>query len=51
VGQIAKLGSFIVFGLAGVMGLLTMMGFWHLRKVEPEEEILAPPIEMHRASA
>ena len=50
-GQIAKLGMFVVFILAGVMGLLTILGFWHLRKVTPEQEIVAPPVELHRASA
>jgi len=50
-GQIAKLAMFIVFILAGMMGFLTILGFWHLRKVTPEQELIAPPVELHRASA
>jgi hypothetical protein len=50
-GQIAKLGMFVVFILAGLMGLLTVLGFWHLRKVTPEAELQAPSLQLHRASA
>ena len=50
-GQIAKLGMWVAFILAGVMGLLTILGFWHLRKVTPEQELIAPTVELHRASA
>lgn len=49
-GQIARLGAFAAFGLAAVMAILTVLGFWHLRRVAPEEEILAPPTRF-RASA
>ena len=49
-GQIAKLAMWAAFLLAGVMGVLSILGFWHLRKVAPEEELVAPPVEL-RASA
>jgi hypothetical protein len=39
-GQIAKLGAIIALVLAGVMAILTILGFWHLRRVSPEEELL-----------
>ena len=41
----------VAFILAGVMGLLSILGFWHLRKVAPEDELVAPPVELRRASA
>lgn len=44
VGQLAKLGAIAAFALAGVMALLTILGFWHLRKVTPAEEFLAPVV-------
>jgi hypothetical protein len=50
VGQIAKLGSFVAFGLAAVMALLTILGFWHLRKESPAGEILIPHEEMAHAA-
>jgi hypothetical protein len=28
--------------LAGAMGILTILGFWHLRKVSPVEEVFVP---------
>lgn len=45
VGQIAQIASFAAFGLAAAMGLLSILGFWHLRRVPVEEEILAPRIK------
>ncbi|HVL91036.1 MAG TPA: hypothetical protein VM841_12455 [Actinomycetota bacterium] len=42
-GQIALWGSIASFALAIVMATLTVLGFWHRRRVAPEEEILAPP--------
>lgn len=45
-GQIAKLAGIIAFVLAGVMAVLTFLGFWHLRRVEPTEELLAPRVEL-----
>jgi hypothetical protein len=50
-GQIAKLASIITFVLALMMGLLTIMGFWHLRRVSPTVELAAPPIELKEAAS
>jgi len=50
IGQIALIGSIVAFALAVVMGLLTILGFWHLRRVAPEEEILVPHVSMARAA-
>jgi hypothetical protein len=51
VGQIAMIASFAAFGAAVVMGLLTVMGFWHLRTVPETEELLAPKVRAHAATA
>jgi hypothetical protein len=40
VGQIAFVASIVAFGLAGVMLLLSLFGFLHLRRVSPETEVL-----------
>lgn len=50
-GQIAKLAMWAAFVLAGVMGMLSLLGFWHLRKVTPEVELQEPSLHLHRASA
>lgn len=42
-GQIALIASIASFVLAGVMALLSGLGFWHLRRVNPEEEFLGVP--------
>lgn len=39
IGQLAKIGAIAAFALAAVLGMMTMLGFWHLRKVSPDEEI------------
>jgi hypothetical protein len=41
IGQIALFASIAAFALAGVMLALTVLGFWHLRRVAPTEELLA----------
>src|SRR5262245_7800407 len=41
IGQIALFASIAAFLLAGVMLVLTVLGFWHLRQVAPTEELLA----------
>ncbi len=41
IGQIALIASIASFALAGVMLVLSVLGFLHLRKVSPEAEILA----------
>jgi cytochrome oxidase assembly protein ShyY1 len=39
-GQIAAIASIVSFVGAGVMLLLSALGFWHLRRVSPETEVL-----------
>ena len=40
-GTIALIAAISSFALAGVMAILTGLGFWHLRRVNPGEELLA----------
>ena len=42
-GQIAKVAGLVAFVLAGVMTILTILGFWHLRRVPATEELLVLP--------
>lgn len=42
IGQLAFIGSIVSFSLAGILAVLTILGFWHLRRVSPVEQILAP---------
>jgi hypothetical protein len=49
-GRIAMLAGIAAFVLAGVMAILTILGFWHLRRVSPTDELLAPPDELQTAS-
>jgi hypothetical protein len=44
IGQIALIASIASFILAGVMLVLTILGFWHLRRASPTEELLARAI-------
>jgi hypothetical protein len=46
VGSLALVASICSFVLAGVMLLLALAGFWHLRKVDETDEVLVA----HRAS-
>ena len=39
-GEIAWIASWFAFGAAGVMLLLSALGFAHLRRVSPETEVL-----------
>jgi hypothetical protein len=43
-GQIALIAAIISFCAAAIMLVLTGLGFWHLRKVDPDKEILGPPV-------
>ncbi|HET6915386.1 MAG TPA: hypothetical protein VFH56_04790, partial [Acidimicrobiales bacterium] len=43
-GQIALIASIASFVLAGVMLILSGLGFWHLRQVSPQEEF--PPTKV-----
>lgn len=40
-GQIARIASIASFVMAGMMALLSILGFAHLRKASPSEKILA----------
>ncbi len=42
-GQIALFAGIVAFVLAGVMAILTILGFWHLRRVSATEEVLVLP--------
>lgn len=48
IGQIALIASIASFALAGVMLVLTILGFRHLRRVAPTEEILARTVGSQR---
>jgi len=39
-GQIALIGAIVSFVMAAVMLVLTGFGFWHLRRVDPAEELM-----------
>ncbi len=41
-GQLALIGSIAAFSMAVAMFILTVLGFWHLLKTSPTEEIFAP---------
>jgi hypothetical protein len=41
-GQLAMIGSIAAFVLAGVMFVLTILGFWHLRRASPTEQVFNP---------
>ena len=45
-GQIAFIGAIVSFVAAGVMFLLSALGFWHLRRVSPEAEVF-PKLGAH----
>lgn len=48
-GMIAMIASIASFVLAGLMAILTGLGFWHLRRVSPAEELLGK--RLHTATA
>jgi hypothetical protein len=48
IGQIALLASIASFALAAVMLLLTILGFWHLRRVSPTQELMASTVESRK---
>ena len=45
-GQIARIAAITSFAGAGLMLLLSALGFWHLRRVSPEAEVL-PKLGAH----
>jgi hypothetical protein len=50
-GHIALIGAIVSFVLAGVMLILSGLGFWHLRRVSPSEEIFGPSVTTQPALA
>lgn len=48
-GQIALIAGIASIGLAAAMAILTVLGFWHRKKVAPDELILAPKIDLAKA--
>src|SRR5207253_7825079 len=50
-GQLALIGAIAAFAMAGIMSVLTILGFWHLRRVSPTEEIFAAHAEVPRERA
>jgi hypothetical protein len=48
IGQIALLASIASFILAAAMLVLTILGFWHLRRVSPTEELMASTVESQK---
>ena len=50
IGQIALLASIASFALAAVMLALTILGFWHLRRVSPTEELMARTVDAAKTS-
>ena len=51
IGQLALIASIVSLSLAGIMLVLTILGFWHLRRVGPAEELMAPTLDSHRTGA
>jgi hypothetical protein len=49
VGQIALVAGIASFALAGIMLLLTILGFWHLRRAGPTEELMVPTVDSQKA--
>ena len=45
IGQIALVASIASFALGAVMLVLTILGFWHLRRVSPTQELMAPTVD------
>jgi hypothetical protein len=44
-GEIALLGAIAMWILAGFMLVLSFLGFWHLRRVTPADQVFAPAVE------
>lgn len=51
VGQIALIAAIAAFAAGGVMAILSVLGFWHLRQVPVEEELLAPRVKAKAVTA
>jgi hypothetical protein len=51
IGQIALFAAIASFVLAAVMAVLTVLGYWHLRKVPAETEVFIPKTEKEPVTA
>jgi len=51
IGQIALIGAIVAFAVGGVMLVLSLLGFWHARKVPDEVEVLAPRVKAQTVTA
>lgn len=49
-GQLAFIGSIASFAMAAVMLILTILGFWHAKRVLPAEELMAPRVAARTAA-
>lgn len=45
-GQIALIGAIVSFAAAAAMLVLSFLGLWHLRRVDPREEVLAETLHL-----
>jgi hypothetical protein len=50
IGQIALIAAVASLVLATVMLVLTVLGFWHLRRVSPTEELMAPAFNARKTA-
>src|SRR6266568_4305124 len=48
IGQLALIASIVSLALAGIMLVFTVLGFWHLRRVAPAEELMAPILDSRK---
>jgi hypothetical protein len=48
IGQLALIASIVSLSLAGIMLVFTVLGFWHLRRVAPAEELMAPILDSRK---
>jgi hypothetical protein len=48
IGQIALVAGIASFALAGIMLVLTILGFWHLRRAGPTEELMARTVDSQK---
>lgn len=51
IGQLARIGSMAAFAAASVMGLMTSLGIWHIRRDSPRERFFARPAPAKRVNA
>jgi hypothetical protein len=44
-GQLALIGAIAFWAMGGVLLVLTILGFWHLRRVSPDELVFPPAVQ------